>query len=132
MKRLLLFVFAVFAFAACTQDAIEEASRPVFDEAPEFLTVGFEGDNTRIELNALQKTVWTEGDFVSVFYRSDSNRKWQYQGVTGERTGDLKQVYDPNNASKQHNKTIVVYPYSEDYWLNTESYASRSAALPRG
>ncbi len=129
MKRLLLFVFAVFAFAACTQDAIEEASRPVFDEAPEFLTVGFEGNDTRIELNALQKTVWTEGDFVSVFYRSDSNRKWQYQGVTGERTGDLKQVYDPNNASKQHNKTIVVYPYSEDYWLNTESY-SLEAMLP--
>ena len=129
MKRLLLFVFAVFAFAACTQDAIEEASRPVFDEAPEFLTVGFEGDDTRIELNALQKTVWTEGDFVSVFYRSDSNRKWQYQGVTGERTGDLKQVYDPNNATVSHNRAIVVYPYSEEYRLNSEDY-TLEATLP--
>ncbi|MBO5671963.1 MAG: hypothetical protein J6R81_02185, partial [Alistipes sp.] len=79
MKKLLLFVFAALAFAACTQNDIEELSANRQD-VPETLTVGFEGadDDTRIQLNETQKTVWTKDDLVSVFYRSNANQKWQY------------------------------------------------------
>ena len=121
MKKLLIFAFAVFAFAACTQNDVEELSANRQD-VPDTLTVGFEGgDNTRIQLNEAQKTVWTKDDLVSVFYRSNANQKWQYQGETGERVGNLKRV-DNILGTLQTTKTIVVYPYSANYWLNTDSY----------
>ena len=128
MKKLLFFVCAIFAFVACTQIVIEEEQGVVID-APVTLTVGFEdGDQTRIQLNEAQKTVWNKEDLVSVFYRSDANQKWQYQGETGERVGNLKRVENAVGTTKT-TKTVVVYPYSESYWLNTDSYAIE-ATLP--
>lgn len=128
MKKLLFFVCAIFAFVACTQIVIEE-QQGIAIEASETLTVGFEdGDQTRIQLNEAQKTVWNKEDLASVFYRSDANQKWQYQGETGERVGDLKRVEDAVGTTKT-TKTVVVYPYSENYWLNTDSYAIE-ATLP--
>ena len=128
MKKLLFFVCAIFAFVACTQIVIEEEQGVVID-APVTLTVGFEdGNDTRIQLNEAQKTVWNKEDLVSVFYRSDANQKWQYQGETGERVGNLKRVENAVGTTKT-TKTVVVYPYSESYWLNTDSYAIE-ATLP--
>ena len=127
MRRLLLFACALFGFMACTQNPIEEQSA-IRTDVPETLRVGFEDNETRIQLNEAQKTVWTKDDLVSVFYRSDANQKWQYQGESGERVGDLKRVENATSTTKT-TKTIVVYPYSESYWLNTDSYAI-DATLP--
>ena len=86
-------MLAALAFAACTQNVVVDITpAPIVDEAPETLVVGFEGDDTRIQLNEAQKTVWTNGDLVSVFYRSDANQKWQYRGETGSRTAELTRV----------------------------------------
>ena len=127
MRKLLLMVCALFGFMACTQNPIEEQSA-IRTDAPETIRVGFEDDETRIQLNSAQKTVWTKGDLVSVFYRSDANQKWQYQGETGERVGDLKRVENATSTTKT-TKTVVVYPYSESYWLNTDTFAI-DATLP--
>ena len=122
MKRLIFGAFAAVLFAACTADVINEQGQLIVDDAPETLTVGFEENDTRVQLNEATKTVWTKDDFVSVFYRSDANQKWQYQGETGERVGNLKRVANATGTTKT-TKTVVVYPYSENYWLNTDSYA---------
>ena len=127
MQKLLLMVCALFGVMACTQEAIDEQTAIRVD-APETIKVGFEDDETRIQLNSAQKTVWTKEDLVSVFYRSDANQKWQYQGETGERVGNLKRVEDAT-ATTQTTKTVVVYPYSKNYWLNTDNYAI-DATLP--
>ena len=60
MRRLLTILLAAMAFVACTQNEVEELSANRAD-VPETLTVGFEGGDTRIELNEALKTVWTEG-----------------------------------------------------------------------
>ena len=127
MRKLLLFMLAAFAFAACEQAPIEELS-VVRADAPETLTVSLEGDDTRIQLNTAQKTVWTKGDQVSVFYRSNANQKWQYQGETGERTAVLKRV-DAGNATETMKRVVVVYPYNKNYYINTETY-NVQASLP--
>ena len=116
MKRFLLFALAVIVFAACSKDAINEQQnmQTIVDEAPETLTVGFEGDETRIQLNEAQKTVWTKGDLVSVFYRSNANQLWNYTGATGARTANLKRV-DAGTATRDMDRVVVVYPYNEDY-----------------
>ena len=120
MRRFLLFVLAVMAFAACTNDSVEEQVA-IRHEAPETITVGFEDDDTRIQLNEAQKTVWTKDDLVSVFYRSNANQKWQYQGETGERIAELTRV-DAGEATATMNRVVVVYPYNDDYYINTETY----------
>ncbi|MBO7312092.1 MAG: hypothetical protein J6U82_04720 [Alistipes sp.] len=129
MKKFLLFVFAALAFAACTQDVVVDITpAPIVDNAPETLVVGFEGDDTRIQLNEAQKTVWTEGDEVSVFYRSDANQKWQYRGETGSRTAELKRV-DAGTATTPTTAVVVVYPYDANYYLNTRTF-NIQATLP--
>ena len=127
MKKLLLFVFAAFAFAACEQNPIEEQSS-VLQDAPETLTVGFEGNKTRIQLNEAQKTVWTKGDLVSVFYRSNANQQWKYNGETGARTANLKRV-DAGTATRDMDRVVVVYPYNEDYYINPSTF-NVQASLP--
>ena len=127
MKKFLLFMFAAFTFAACEQAPIEEQSA-IRHEVPETITVGFEGDDTRIQLNEAQKTVWTKDDLVSVFYRSNANQQWKYDGETGARTAELKRV-DAGTATRDIDRVVVVYPYDENYYINPETY-NVQASLP--
>ena len=127
MKQLFTFVLAAMAFVACTQNDVEELSANRAD-VPETLTVGFEGGDTRIELNEALKTVWTEGDEVSVYFYSDANQKWQYQGETGERLGMLRRV-DAGVATTQTDYVVVAYPYNTSYTLNRIN-ANLIASLP--
>ncbi|MBO5890422.1 MAG: hypothetical protein J6Q28_03210, partial [Alistipes sp.] len=127
MKKLLLFVLAAVAFAACEQAPIEEAQGVVMSDRS--LEVSFEGaDDTRIQLQN-GKTVWTKGDHVSVFYRSTVNEEWQFMGETGDRTGQIVPVDNSVNPPATHNHVVVVYPYSEDYFYNTETH-NVEASLP--
>lgn len=129
MKRLLLFAVVATLFAACTQDIVVDVTNPtIADNTPETLVIGFEDDETRIQLNEDVKTVWTKGDLVSVFYRSDANQKWHYQGETGERVAELTQL-EAGVATEAMKRVVVVYPYSENYYINTETY-NVQATLP--
>ena len=94
MKKFLLSVLAATTmFAACTTESTTDAvSVPV----PDVLTVSLEED-TRMQLID-EKTVWNEGDLVSVFYKSNANQQWKFNGVTGDRIGELSQV-EPGVAS---------------------------------
>ena len=58
---------------------------------------------------------------MSVFYRSNGNQKWQYKGEDGVRQATLSRVQNAT-GSTSITKTVVVYPYDETYWLNTDSY----------
>ena len=130
MKRFLVFAVATVLFAACSKDALDEQQgiQNIVDEAPATLAVGFEDDETRIQLNEAQKTVWTNGDLVSVFYLSDANQQWQYTGETGARTAKLTRV-NAGNATTTTTGVVVVYPYNENYYLNTRTLNVK-ATLP--
>ena len=126
MKRFILYLFAALAFAACTQNDIEElTNNKLF--VPDSISVGFENDDTRIQL-LNNKTVWNEGDCVSVFYRSFDNLMWQFQGQTGDRTGELLLV-DGYVGNQTMEDVIVVYPYNADYLVRL-SDQSVEARMP--
>ena len=109
-------------FAACTTDVTED----VAVKLPETITVSFE-EGSRIQLNE-GKTVWTAGDLVSVFYRSDANQQWKFQGVTGDRSGNLRRVSTPEATTKL-SKVVAVYPYNKNYYINPET-CNIEATLP--
>ena len=115
------------AFVACTQNEVEELTANRTD-APETLTVGFEGGDTRVELNEALKTVWTEGDEVSAFYQSYENTRWAFQGATGDRLGELMLVSGDIGQQTMDN-IIVAYPYDANYRINIENRALH-ASLP--
>ncbi len=118
----------MLTLAACTEIHIEEQGA-IQVETPDELIVSFEGgDDTRIQLNEAQKTVWTEDDLVSVFYRSDANQKWQYQGRTGSRVGNLRRISE-GTATTQTSRIVVAYPYNENYYFNAET-CNIEAMLP--
>lgn len=122
MKRLFsIFVLAVIAFAACTTDVTKD----VTVEVPETLTVSFE-ESSRIQLNE-GKTVWTTGDLVSVFYRSDANQQWKFNGQTGATTAELTKVVEPE-ATNTLSKVVTIYPYNENYTIDAECKVT--ATLP--
>ena len=114
--------FAMLAFAACTQNDVEELAANRAD-VPETLTVGFEGSDTRIQLNEAQKTVWNAGDLVSVFYKSYDNLKFEFQGETGDRIGTLKRVGNGEAGNQMMDNMVVVYPYSDDYRVSLSTGA---------
>lgn len=116
MKKLYIFALVVAFFAACATDVTED----VIINVPETLTVSFENEDSRIQLGN-GKTVWTAGDQVSVFYLSNANQKWQYSGQTGERVANLTRV-DQGVATETMKRVVVVYPYNENYYINTETY----------
>ena len=119
MKQLFTFVLAAMAFVACTQNEVEEltANRVAL---PETITGGFEGGDTRIELNEAVKTVWTEGDEVSVFYKTLTNIRGAFQGKTGDRQGNIL-LSQTEFGDAVMDEYVVIYPYNEDYLLNAEA-----------
>ena len=122
MKKFYILALVAAMFAACATDVTED----VAIEAPETLKVSFE-ESTRIQLDD-NKTVWTKGDLVSVFYRSDANQQWKFQGNTGDRSGTIKRVSTPE-YSHTTSKMVVAYPYNENYYLNPET-CNLQAFLP--
>ena len=110
-------------FGACVEETISDPHNglqpDVEDDA--VLTIGFEGDDTRVQLNAERKAVWTKGDCLSVFNGCTANHKWQYQGETGETIGDFKSV-QASGAGVITDKIVAVYPYNKDFSLDADTY----------
>ena len=118
MKKLYIFTLVAMLFAACATDEAQDVAVNI--ETPDTLTVSFEGDGSRIQLQE-GKTVWTKGDLMSVFYRSNANQKWQYQGETGERSGTIKRVTNAT-ATQELSNIVIVYPYNANYYINPRSF----------
>jgi hypothetical protein len=128
MKKLLHIIFVAMMLASCSQDVIVEVQNPTAD-LNRTINVSFEGVDTRIQLNDELKTVWTKDDLVSVFYRSSVNEQWQFQGETGDRSGDIMPVDSSINPPATTNHIVVVYPYNEGYFYNSET-RNVQASLP--
>ena len=130
MRKLLLFTLVATLFTACTEDVIDE-QRNVLTDDNRTLTVSFDGEteDTRIQLNEEKKTVWTEGDLLSVFYRSTTNEQWQFMGKSGDRTGNIEPVGSSIIPTPTINDIVVVYPYNAGYFYNSDT-KNVQASLP--
>lgn len=113
MKNL-LFIAALFtAFVSCSKNTTLDDV-----QIPNELHVIIAQEESRMQLLS-EKTVWTERDKVSVFYKSDANDCWTFQGNTGDRSGNLICEYK-GTATTATDKVIIVYPYNENYELKPE------------
>ncbi|MBR2975250.1 MAG: hypothetical protein IKC57_00180 [Alistipes sp.] len=130
MKKLLLALLTSALMVSCAEGLVEESlvSDTVAGGA-RTLTATFEGNDTRIQLNEELKTVWTNGDAVSVFYLSNVNTKFVYEGETGARTATLSETnYTANTKEFDTENIIVAYPYS--YYHKIDESGVLSAIMP--
>ena len=119
MKRVLS-ICAVLMMFACTE-GIDEVKSPMQNGMPT-IEVGFEQEDTRIQLNQSLQTVWNRGDEVSVFYNNTVNQKYKYNGDDGARLGMLEYVSGDTGAAATLSDIVVVYPYSESVIANAYEY----------
>ena len=114
MRKFLLFALVITMFAACTTDETQDVTVELTSDT---LAVSFENSDSRIQLNEEGKSIWNKGDILSVFYRSNANQQWQFQGNTGDRSGVIKRLSAPD-YTQETSKIVVVYPYNQNYYLN--------------
>lgn len=119
-----LYILTIFSLLLCGCTKADIAERNTIDTIngiPGELFVSLEADNdTRIELDEELRSVWTSGDMVSVFYKSDANNRFLFTGATGDVSGVLQR--ETAEAGKNTMKDIVaIYPYSADYVLDVEA-----------
>ena len=126
MKKVILYLFAIVAFAACTQAEIG-VEKPAVDNSSLLLNVGFESDadESRVQLDEAGKTVWTKNDLVSVFYRTPIYQQWQFQGNTGDRSGVIAPVGEVDAPSVSGN-IVVLYPDNANYTYDIENNAVKA------
>ncbi len=116
MKRFFIFALIATVFAACSTDSTQDLA-PEIPTSPDELYVSFDEEDSRVQLGENGAPVWTEGDLVSVFYRSNSNDKYKFDGKTGDTDGTLTRI-SSGVASVGLEKIVAVYPYSEDYLVS--------------
>lgn len=98
--------------AACTN--YEETA--FVGEAVEKLYISIDENDSRVQLDN-GKTVWTQGDKVSVFYKTAGNECYQFVGNTGDTRGSIMKVVG-SASTTAIDKNIVIYPYNKDYELD--------------
>lgn len=111
MKKLVL-VAAIIALVACTN---EYSSIPLESQ---IMTVGFASD-ARVQLLDGHKTVWNQGDMISVFYKNDVNSCWRYRGTDKASEGVITMVSTPADPTATFHDIYGIYPYNPDYSVNT-------------
>lgn len=107
MKKLLIFAAAATMFAACSTDTTEDIA--VLPDR--ILRVSFSDDDSRVQLDENSRTVWNEGDLISVFNKTDGNECWRFDGKTGDSVGTISRVSGSAGGSAI-GKIFAVYPYA--------------------
>ena len=115
MKKLLLFIAAATMFAACSTSTTEYIAQIA---VPHSLQISITDEESRIQLSN-ETTVWTAGDKVSVFYKSDANDCWRFDGKTGDKSGNLIRETQGLETVKT-DKIVIAYPYNKEYVISPE------------
>lgn len=89
MKRILAFACLVAVVAGCVREEVQE---PL--DAGHKIYARIDGDDTKVQLNSAQKTVWTAGDRITVLGNYDGYNYsiWTFDGQTGDRDGSFSRI----------------------------------------
>ena len=97
-------------FAACSKDATKDLA--IAKPIDKFHVTLADEDASRVQLDADCKTVWTEGDKVSIFNKTTANECWGFNGATGDTKGELTKV--SGDAGEPIDKVFALYPYNAE------------------
>ena len=122
MIALCFALLVAITFASCTTAGCDDiVPQHVGEAIPlEQLYLEFDcSDLSRVELRE-GRSVWSEGDCVSVYNFSNVNQRWMFDGQSGDRFGSFSPV-DTGGEGRATEYLVVLYPYSSNYWLNSRN-----------
>lgn len=118
MKRLLN-VFALLLLAGCEQSAIEEQLCPNADVTKFYGVIPDTDTRTYVDENVRLR--WHAGDQLTLFVGTTLNKKFQFDGETGDNAGYFSDISTPafgaGNAVDRH---YAVYPYDSTIKLSED------------
>lgn len=96
-------------FAACSKDTTEDIN--LSDKCLQYdtLYVFIEDGDSRTFLDKNYHTAWRSYDNISVFNKTNINRKWTFNGKSGDRCGTFSTHYSDDLPTT--NKVVALYPY---------------------
>lgn len=125
MNRLSLFALLALILSACTQDTTSDL-QPLDGET---IYASIDVEESRIQLNGQQKTVWNANDQIVVHAPTEASL-WTFTGKTGDRDGSFKRAgtFRFDNFSKYgFKKYYALYPY--DNWEGVGTFSDGSPAV---
>ena len=125
MKDLSIYCLAVILIAAgCSKYDETQIPEATEDCSPVF-SVGLENEMTRTFLDEDAEMFWSAEDHISVFYPNFFNRKYRFDGETGDKEGTFSAVAsDQKNQACNISVNYAVYPYSKDVSVSDEGLIS--------
>lgn len=137
MKRYFYVFLAAAMLCGCTSLEENDYAAPI-DNLPD-LTASLDGDvDTRTYVANSKELYWHEADMISAFFGNTLNRKYLFNGKTGDNSGTFSLVADGQlGTGNALDRIYAVYPYdseasisnSGELMLNLpaeQSYASKS------
>lgn len=119
MKRLLYF-FALVLLCGCQEDIKEESFSPNTNNGPRFYGEIADVDSrTFVDENITLR--WHAEDQLSLFVDSTVNKKYQFNGETGDNSGYFTDISTPSFGSGNSvNCHYAVYPYDSTIKLSDD------------
>lgn len=83
-----------------------------------------EDDATRTFINDQIRLRWTAGDLITLFEGSTRNKKYIFEGETGDNAGDFRDVTETIGTGISIDRYYAIYPYSSTNKLDEDGYIS--------
>lgn len=117
MKKFLLIALVAFCSVSCELiGSIIDDIKDMIDQPTEIYLTFDESDESRVATNEDGKLVWSEGDKVSFFNRSNGNSCWALAEQAGYREGIFTKVQE-YDGGEELDYSVVLYPYNEQNTL---------------
>lgn len=129
MKNILhiALLFALLA-SSCREDELEKNQFTSVDSLT--FTASFEGNESRTYVEEGNLLRWTEGDQISLFVANTLNKRYQFDGITGDCSGSFSEVGNSSDTDVDINNHYAVYPYDENISMTYAGYGYIFATLP--
>lgn len=121
MKKILFALICALPALSCVREEIKES--PADDNAGRKVYASIENIDTKVQLNAERKTVWTENDTIVVM----TPEHWSYyrfDGKTGDRNGSFSWLADDEEIVPSDygvKSPIAIYSYKSARGVGTDN-----------
>lgn len=111
MKKILSLIFPLsILISGCNLEEIQDPQMNPQDGR--IFTTSFEQNETRTYIENGNLLRWNAGDQITIFEGNTLNRKYQFNGETGDNAGTFSIVSKPFGTGNDLNCHYAVYPYS--------------------
>ena len=106
-----VFIWAGILLAGLVSCTVQEPTDIYNPEQNRYFGI-MEDSSTRMYADDQMRTLWNEGDFISIFEMTTFNNKYQFDGIDGDTAGGFEYVSGPTFGTENPlDHFVAVYPY---------------------